>query len=307
MATRLNIIALALLALLAGCGGEPNAEIKWAAFDGQRAYAHVQRLVGYGPRPSGSDALIRSATYISTQLQEAGLDTDEQVFIAGTPNGPVSFRNVIGKTRRQHAGDRRVIVVGSHFDTKKLANMNFVGANDGGSSVGVLLEMARVVSGQADLWFVFFDGEEAVKEYTDTDGLWGSRYFVETLKAAKKTGHLKAMVLLDMVGDPRLNITLPSNNTPALNQLVFDAARDVGYRDCFSLFKGPIVDDHVPFLEAGVPAVNLIDFEFGSAPGNNDYWHTEQDNLSNVTPRSLEIAGKTTLRLLELLKRKNAS
>ncbi len=301
METRLISILCALV-LLAGCSREPSTEIKWRAFEGQRAYAHVQRLVDYGPRPSGSANLIRSATYIATQLQEFGLDTEEQVFIAATPNGPVTFRNVIGRTRKQHKGDDRVVILGSHFDTKIMPGVNFVGANDGGSSVGVLLEMARVASGQSDLWFVFFDGEECMVEYSETDGLWGSKYFVESLKAKRRLNHIKALVLLDMVGDANLNITLPANATPALNQRLFDAARETGYRDYFGLFPGGIHDDHVPFLAAGIPAMNIIDFHYGSAPGQNDHWHTENDNMKNISARSMEIVGQTTLRLLELLK-----
>ena len=302
MDTKLTIVLGALL-MLAGCGGKPATEIRWNAFSGERAYRHVERLVGYGPRPSGSHNLIRASTYIATQLQEAGLDSDEQVFSALTRRGPTPFRNVIGKTREQHSGDNRVIIIASHYDTKNLSNVNFVGANDGGSSVGVALEMARVASAQADLWFVFFDGEEALIEYSDSDGLWGSKYFLQELKGAQQLKRIKAVILLDMVGDAQLNVTIPANCSQPLVQRVFDAARDTGYRDHFSLFHAPMIDDHVPFLTAGIPAVDLIDFQFGSAPGLNDYWHTEKDTLDKIRPRSLEIVGQTALRLLELLKK----
>jgi Zn-dependent M28 family amino/carboxypeptidase len=301
METRL-IAGLLLGVMLGGCGGQPDPAIQWRAFDEQRAYGHVEKLVSYGPRPSGSPALIRSATYIATPLQEFGLDAEEQAFIASTPQGPVTFRNVFSRTRRQTKGDRRIIILGSHFDTKHLPGMNFVGANDGGSSVGVLLEMARVASGQADLWFVFFDGEECMREYSSTDGLWGSKYFVEHLKAKQQLPRIKALILLDMVGDVSLNIILPSNASPELNQRLLEAARDTGHRDYFGLFGGAIYDDHVPFLQAGIPAMNIIDFQYGSSPGLNDHWHTENDNLKNVSPRSLEIVGQTTLRLIEMLK-----
>lgn len=303
MATKLTILLGTVALVLAGCGGKPSSEIQWRAFDGDRAFAHVQRLVGYGPRPSGSHNLIRASTYLATQLQEAGLDTDEQVFMASTPRGPMQFRNVIGKTREQHRADNSVIIIASHYDTKLLPHINFVGANDGGSSVGVALEMARVASAQPNLWFVFFDGEEAMVDYGDNDGLWGSKYFVEELKGQRQTSRIKAVILLDMVGDARLNITIPANGNQALIQHVFDAARDTGNRDSFGLFNAPMLDDHVPFLKAGIPAVDIIDFEFGSAPGKNDYWHTEKDTLDKISPRSMEIVGQTALRLLELLKK----
>jgi Zn-dependent M28 family amino/carboxypeptidase len=301
MATRLRLLGILVVALV-GCDDPPREEIAWRAFDGRRAYAHVQKLVNYGPRPSGSHGLIKSATYIATQLQEIGFETEEQVFMAQTPRGPMQFRNVIGMNRGQRKNEP-IIIVASHYDTKNLTNTTFVGANDGGSSTGVLLEMARVASGQANLWFVFFDGEEAQVEYGENDGLHGSKYFVDDLKGKELVKRVKALVLLDMVGDARLNVGLPSNCHPVLTQKLFDAARDTGYRDYFSLSQRPILDDHVPFQSAGIPALNIIDFEYGSAPGLNDYWHTGQDTVDKLSPRSMEIVGQTALRLLELLQK----
>jgi Zn-dependent M28 family amino/carboxypeptidase len=300
MAGQLTRYVLAL-ALLAGCTAKQPPPIAWNAFDGQRAYEHVRQLVSYGPRPSGTPTLTQAATYITSQLQEDGLDTEEQVFVYPTPRGPVQFRNIIGKTRDSHGGPEKVILIGSHYDTKWFTNMTFVGANDGGSSAGVLLEMARVASAQPNLWFVFFDGEEAVVQYGPDDGLWGSKYFVKDLDDKGRTGWIKAMVLLDMVGDNHLDITMPNNGNPALIQKAFQAAKDTGYRDYFGYRDSGILDDHQPFVEAGIPATDLIDFEFGSAPGLNDYWHTDKDTLDKIDPRSLEIVGQTTLRLVTLL------
>ena len=284
--------------VLAGCGGSPaRRPIQWQQFDGSRAYEQVAKLVGYGPRPAGSDALGRSATYIETQLQDCGLTTDEQVFVAPTPFGPKQFRNIIAKTRVQQSGPGRVIIIGSHYDTKFFTNITFVGANDGGSSTGTLLEMARVAADQPNLWFVFFDGEEAMVQYTDEDGLWGSKFFVDDLKSKDEMKRIKAMMLLDMIGDKNLNVTVAGTFAP----LVFDAARAAGYRDYFSYGGNSILDDHVPFMRAGIPAVDLIDFEFGSAPGLNDYWHTDKDTLDKLSPHSMEIVGQTALRLIELL------
>ena len=203
----------------------------------------------------------------------------------------------------QRGGGADVIIIGSHYDTKWFDRFRFVGANDGGSSTGVLLELARVASAQPNLWFVFFDGEEAMVEYSADDGLWGSKHFVVELKRTGQAEQIKAMVLLDMVGGAHLEIGIPSNGDGALIQQVFDASRAAGTRDHFEYRGGALLDDHEPFLEAGIPAVDLIDFTYGSRPGLNDYWHTEQDTLDKISPQSLEIVGRTTLRLLDSLMR----
>jgi glutaminyl-peptide cyclotransferase len=287
-----------LVVFLSGCGrSQAPPGIPWQQFSGDRAYRHVATLVGYGPRPSGSDALGRSAAYITTQLQDYGLSTEEQVFVARTPFGPKQFRNIIARTRVQESGPNRVVILGSHYDTKLFTNITFVGANDAGSSTGTLLEIARVATEQPNLWFVFFDGEEAMIQYSDEDGFWGSKFFVDGLKSKDEVKGIKAMVLLDMIGDKNLNVSVAGS----LTQQVFDAARTAGFRDFFSLGAPGILDDHVPFLRAGIPAVDLIDFDFGSAPGRNDYWHTDKDTLDKISPRSMEIVGLTTLRLIELL------
>lgn len=297
MAAKL-IPAFIAVILLAGCAPKPPAEIQWNAFSGDRAYANAQKLVGFGPRPSGSPALARCATYLTTVLQDYGLDADEQTFLAPTPRGPIQFRNIIAKTRGPRGGPGQVIVIGAHYDTKWMTNLTFVGANDGASGAAVLLEMARVASTQPNLWFVFFDGEEATRDYGAEDGLHGSKFFVEELKGAGRVNWIRAAVILDMVGDRQLNITMPVNSDPHLVEHVFEAARDTGFRDYFHYGTTAITDDHVPFRQAGIPAVDLIDFEFGSGSGMNDFWHTEKDTLDKISPRSLEIAGQTALRLV---------
>jgi Zn-dependent M28 family amino/carboxypeptidase len=301
MATRVGLILI--IGIACGCGGtRPPPPIPWQQYSGDRAYQHVEKLVGYGARPSGSDALGRAATYIKAQLEESGLTVEEQVFIAPTPLGPKQFRNVVGKTHLQTAGPDRVIIIGSHYDTKFFTNMTFVGANDAGSSSGALLEIARIAAEQPNLWFVFFDGEEAMKQYSDDDGFWGSKFFVEDLKGKNQVGQVKAMVLLDMIGDKNLNVTV---NGSLISQ-TFDASRAAGFRDYFAYGGNGVLDDHVAFMRVGIPAVDLIDFEFGSKPGLNDYWHTDKDTLDKISPRSLEIVGKTVLRLVELLQNQAA-
>ncbi|MCG3146596.1 MAG: hypothetical protein PCFJNLEI_00027 [Verrucomicrobiae bacterium] len=301
MATKIIILGL-LAGLLTGCTPPPPKPIDPATFNGRRAMSHVEALVKMGPRPAGSPTLAKAATYIATQLEEAGLSAHEQVFTSGSPRGPLQFRNVLAKTSRYSGGTGQVIVVASHYDTKYMPDINFVGANDAGSSTGVLLEIARCAASQPDIWFVFFDGEEAIQEYGSTDGLVGSKFFVEDLKSNNQLKWIKAVIVLDMVGDANLKIRIPANTTGSLVQHVFEAARVVGHRDYFELGDGDIHDDHVPFLHAGIPALNLIDFQFGSAPGLNDYWHTDKDTLDKLSVRSLEIVGQTTLSLLARLR-----
>ena len=303
-----NILFLVGICLtLVGCESKRAPALHPENFSGASAYAQVERLVAFGPRPSGSAELAKSGDSIAALLRKCGLTVEEQTFTAPTPHGPIKFRNIIGRTRMQRGGGADVIILGSHYDTKWFDRFRFVGANDGGSSTGVLLELARVASAQPNLWFVFFDGEEAMVEYGADDGLWGSKHFVAELKRAGQAEQIKAMVLLDMVGDAHLEIGIPSNGDGPLIQQVFDAARAVGTRDHFEYRGGALLDDHEPFLEAGIPAVDLIDFTYGSRPWLNDYWHTEQDTLDKISPQSLEIIGRTTLRLLDSLMRHGAS
>lgn len=300
-----GVSGLIVLAILAGgCGREQPAPvpIRIEEFSGTNAFRHVEQLVNFGPRPAGSAALAKSAAYILTRLRAAGLEAEEQVFQALTPNGPVQFRNVVARTRRQTGQLRSVIILGSHYDTKLMPQVKMVGANDAGSSTGALLELARVAADQPDLWFVFFDGEEAMREFSYEDGLWGSKFFVEDLKGADRLGEIRAMVLLDMIGDADLSVTIHRTGSSELAQELFAAARDLGHRDLFGVRTKELLDDHVPFFRAGIPALAIIDFEFGSAPGLNEYWHSAEDTLDKISPRSLEIVGRTTLRLINRLR-----
>ena len=303
MATKL-IRLLALTGFVAGCTPPAPKPIDPQKFDARRALAHTTALVNMGPRPAGSPTLARAASYISAQLQEAGIVVAEEVFTAPSPRGPLQFRNIIGKTARKRGGTGQILIVAGHYDTKYLPNINFVGANDGGSSAGALLEIARCAAAQEDIWFAFFDGEEAIRDYDANDGLVGSKFLVDSLKGDGRLKQIRACIVLDMIGDANLKISIPANSTPALVDKAFTAAREGGVRDFFELGpeSRPTLDDHVPFLRAGIPAIDLIDFDYGSAPGKNDYWHTEKDTLDKLSPRSFEIVGQTTLRLLAKLR-----
>jgi glutaminyl-peptide cyclotransferase len=299
-------VALAALAGLAGCrpaGEAPDAAFRPVdptAFSGTSALREAVEFVNLGPKVAGTPGLERAATHLRDRLLALGVETRIAEFEDDTPGGRKTFRNVIA---RLPGGRPGLLIVGGHFDTKDLPD--FLGANDGGSSTGLLLELARVLrdakwSGP-ELWLVFFDGEEAAIRYSERDGLHGSRRLVEDLRRENRLAEVRAMVLFDMVGDRDLTITLPADTPPALARLVFAEADRQGVRRHFGFLGSPILDDHVPFQRAGVPAVDLIDFQFGSRPGWNDYWHTPADSVDKLDARSLEIVGRVGLGLLNRL------
>ncbi len=269
--------------------------------DGSLAYSHVEKLVGFGPGRLDPPAIARSQAYIAGVLKELGLQVEHQDFLANTPNGPVSMKNIVGKTGRS---GKPVVILGSHYDTKLMMNAAFVGANDGGSSTGLLLELARVLSKRQNaftIWFVFFDGEEAQREWSETDSLYGSRYFVEKLKTDGQTGAIKALILMDMIGDRDLKLENDTSSTPSLMDLVRRSAAGLGYSKYMAASQKGMVDDHLPFIRAGIAAVDLIDYDYGF---NNSFWHTSNDTLDKISPRSLKIVGDIVVRTLESLSQK---
>jgi len=298
-----KLICLAWLAAvgLMTCLEAWSSSAKIATVDGSLAYSHVEKLVSFGPRPPGSPAIARSQAYIAGILKELGLEVEHQDFLANTPNGPVSMKNIVGKTVRSA---KPVVILASHYDTKPMMNAAFVGANDGGSSTGLLLELARVLSKRQNaftVWFVFFDGEEAQREWSETDSLYGSRYFVEKLKADGQTGAIKALILMDMIGDRDLKLENDTSSTSSLMDLVRRSAAGLGYTQYMAASRKGMVDDHLPFIRAGIPAVDLIDYDYGF---NNSFWHTPNDTLDKISPRSLKIVGDIVVRTLESLSQK---
>lgn len=264
------------------------AEGSRPVFDGGRAFEHVRQVVALGPRPAGSPALGRTRDYIKAQLSAAGVSSVEQPFVADTPMGPVRMVN-IRATLPGTSRDR--ILIGGHYDTKLFREFSFVGANDAGSSTGFLLELARSLKGRAHpftIELVFFDGEEAVVEWRGTDRTYGSRHYVDAARKAGELGSIKALILVDMIGDRDLQLKRESLSTRWLTDLIWNSARTLGYGRHFSDEETPMEDDHQPFLDAGVPAVDLIDFDY-------PVWHTAGDTLDQVSARSLEIVGTVLL------------
>ena len=295
--------------LLVGCQptpeepAAPTVNLDPSAVSGERAFEEVRRFVAITPRHSGSEGAERAANHLLAAL-EPFVDTCRiDSFEDETPKGPITFRNVTG-VLGQGSG---LVILASHYDTKSGISDDFQGANDSGSSTGLLLELARTLHEQPPLpfgvMFAFFDGEECMKAYGKKDGLHGSKRLVEQLRKGGYLPHIRAMILLDMIGDRDLTVTIPRNGDRELMGMAFDAARAAGIRSKFSLLKATIIDDHIPFVEAGVPSIDLIDFHHGSAPSLNDYWHTEQDTLESISANSLESMGQVVIHMLNALQR----
>jgi glutaminyl-peptide cyclotransferase len=286
------ITRLLLLVFILGCArllGASEAKI-WDEFSGEKAFAHVQRLVDFGPRPSGSEAIEKARHYIEDQLHQSGWQITRQAFSDDTPRGSVRFVNLIADFRGQ-AKPAPVFLLCSHYDTKTFDTIKFVGANDGGSSTGLLLELARVIAQHpnlaAKIELVFFDGEEAYDHFSDTDGLYGSRYFARQLSAGSAK-QFRGGILFDMVGDRSLDITLPADSPPEIARDIFAAAEALKLRSYFTYLDREMIDDHSPLNAIGIPTIDVIDFDYPS-------WHTAGDTVDKISPKSLQIVGSVAL------------
>ena len=271
------------------------------AFDSARAWAHLEKQVSFGPRPSGTPAIAETRRYIIDQLKAAGIQSREQMFIGMTPLGEVSMANVIATIPGKRS---ERIAIASHFDTKLYREFRFVGANDGASSTAALIELGRVLKQRQNeftIELLFLDGEEArMPEWRGNDNTYGSRHYVETAQKAGTLAGLKALVLLDMIGDRNLTIRRDSNSTPWLTDLVWASAARLGYRANFLAEETTIEDDHLPFTRAGVPSVDIIDLDYPA-------WHTAQDDLDHVSARSLQIVGDVVLDAIPQIEKRLAS
>jgi Zn-dependent M28 family amino/carboxypeptidase len=292
-ADRAAAAALAVVvALAAPCALGRQAATGAAAFDAAKAYEHVRQLVAIGPRPAGTPANEKTRAYIVAALAQSGIKAMEQPFDADTPVGRVRMANVVATL----AGQRpERVALASHFDTKPFKEFRFVGANDGGSSTGALLELARALKARTTplpftIEFIFFDGEEAFGEWRDGN-TFGSRHYVQAAQKAGTLKSLRALVLLDMIGDRGLNLRRDPNSTRWLTDVIWSTARSLGHGQHFLDEDLEIEDDHLPFLKAGVPAVDLIDLDYAD-------WHTAGDTLDKVAARSLQIVGDVVLAAL---------
>ena len=259
---------------------------KNSPFSEQRADTDLRTMVGFGPRPAGSEAITKTRNYIISELTKAGLKPQLDEFDARTPRG---FRHMANIHAFRPGSKPTVIAITGHYDTKVFDNFAFVGADDGGSSAAWLLEFARATAGlklQNTLEFIFFDGEEAVVEWSDDDSVYGSRHDVERRYRDRTLGNLKAMILVDMIGDKNLNIRKEHQSTNWLKDVIWNNAEMLGYGRQFPKDEIDIADDHIPYLRASVPSVDLIDFDYPC-------WHMACDTLDQVSAHSLKIIGDT--------------
>jgi glutaminyl-peptide cyclotransferase len=289
--------------LAAACAAALGSAPAAAGFDGNRAYEYLRQVVAFGPRPAGSPALESTRQYIKTQLAAAGIQATEQPFDAETPIGRIHMVNLVA--RIPGASTDRIVFAG-HYDTKLYREFRFVGANDAGSSTAFLIEWGRVMKARKNALTVellFLDGEEAtLPDWAGTDHTYGSRHYVEAAQRDKSLASLRALVLVDMIGDRDLHIRRELSSTSWLTDAIWAAAKRLKQTDAFLDAATQIEDDHVPFLNAGVPAVDIID-------GPEDYppWHTAGDTLDKVSARSLQVVGDVLLDAVPAIEKRLAT
>jgi len=286
---RINSAALFVLLTCACASAQTPAAPPAPAFDGNRAFEHLKSVVAIGPRPAGSAGAQKTRDYIKQQMSTLGIQTSEQAFDAKTPAGIVRMVNVSAPIPGPGTG--RLIIAG-HYDTKLFKDFTFVGANDAGSSTAFLIELARVLKRRNNampIELLFLDGEEAIGDW-ETGNTFGSRHYVDVARGSGSLPQIKAMILVDMIADKDLAIKRESRSTPWLTDAIWSAARKLDRRE-FLDESVEIDDDHLPFLAAGVPAVDIIDLDY-------PYWHTEGDTLDKVSAASLQIVGDVLIAAL---------
>src|SRR5229473_3611727 len=272
-------------ALLTGDEAPPPEQT--GGFDGKRAFAHVAKQVGFGPRPSGSAAIGQLQEYMQSELASYGCKVETDSFTADTPVGRLPMKNIVAKIPGDKPG---IIILATHYDTKRIEN--FVGADDGASSTGVMLEMARLLCpkrGNYAVWITFFDGEEAVNfNWKDPDNRYGSKQMAAKMAMSGEIKKIKAFLLADIVGTRPLRFKREADSTKWLVDLVWGVADKLGYNNVFLKESSAMSDDHDPFLKRNVPSADVIDLE--NYPGGNlYYWHTPEDTLDKVSAKSLAI------------------
>jgi glutaminyl-peptide cyclotransferase len=273
----------------------PSPE-KTGGFDGKRAFADVAKQVDFGPHPAGSQAISQVQDYLLSELSSAGCTADVDPFTSQTPAGEIPMKNILVKIPGERPG---IIMLATHYDTKKIDN--FVGADDGGSSTAVMLEVARNLCaqhGRYQVWIAFFDGEEAVNlEWKDPDNRYGSRQMAAKLNMSGDLKNIRAFILADIVGSRELLLKRDSNSDKSLNDLVWATANHLGYSGVFVNMPTAIDDDHQSFSTRGVKTVDIIDLEI-------PYWHTPQDTLDKISSKSLAVVGHVILETVKQLQTK---
>jgi hypothetical protein len=301
---------LGALAFLCAGTGMATAAIAHAAsmqFSGARAYQYAQDLVNCGPRWIGSSGHLCAENFLKRQFAKD--DLVEDTFTTNTPAGVMTMHNFIVKFPGKKDD---TIVLASHYETNyPLRNIHFVGANDGGSTTGLLVELANTLRGRKlegySIWLVFFDGEEAIQQWSNTDSLYGSRHLAAQWDRNGTLKRIRAFILLDMIGDKDLNVDRDENSTPWLSDLMMEAAKKAGTQSYFYARSNAVLDDHLPFVERGVPSVDVIDMEYGprTALHPDGYHHTAQDTMDKISAHSLNVVGKTVLQAIQMINQRH--
>lgn len=282
----------------------PIPEEAVGQFSGEKAFDHVKNLTDFGPRPPESEGYRKSLIYIEHFLQGLGWKTRRTSFQSDTPIGRINFTNLLARFSPDSEPNWRnspAVLVSGHLDSKRYPDKVFLGVNDSGSSTGVMLEMARVLSehkhGAANVEFVFFDGEEAILENMifQKDGLYGSSNYAKQLR--KRNTMPSLGIVIDLVGDPNVNLLVGKDSSPAAIAATKKAVKTLKFEEKVVFADHSILDDHVPLIVyANLPVLHLIgDFEKMS------YWHKEGDTLEKITPGALENTGRLTLQVLHQL------
>ena len=276
-------------------------------FDGAKALEYAREFVSIGPRWPTSQGHQRAEEFLRSHFQRAHDQLEEDAFTANTPIGPVPLRNFIVKFPGRKNG---IIVLATHYETNyPLRNINFVGANDGGSTTGLLMAIADRLreesAGAKDhkldgysVWLVFFDGEEAFQSWTESDSTYGSKHLAAQWAVNGTLPRIKAFILTDMIGDKDLDILRESQSTGWLVDLVEQAVRRSGDERYFFQNDGAVEDDHLPFVRRGVPSIDIIDLDYGP---NNSYHHTAQDTMDKISAHSLMVDGDVIMESIRLL------
>jgi glutaminyl-peptide cyclotransferase len=276
------------------------ASARATEFNGAEALEFTKRLVAFGPRPSGSEAIRKTQAYILGELKALGYQVIQDDFNGATPLGPTPMKNIVARSPGRSG---KIIAIAGHYDTKSMPGTFFVGANDGGSSAGFLLEVAKAIAHDArqdEVQLVWFDGEEAIAQWTESDSLYGSRHLADRWTADGTLARITALINVDMIGDKDLDILNDLNSSAPLRQLVWRVAGQLGYGQHFLRQQSAIEDDHIPFLRRGVNAVDLIDFSYGP---NNSFWHNDKDTVDKLSAESFQIVGRVLLETLKELER----
>jgi Zn-dependent M28 family amino/carboxypeptidase len=304
--SRGGCIAVALWLVLAGCGDRSAPAVSAPAapvgFDGERAFRDLEALVRIGPRPAGSNGAEQARALIRERLRQAGWLVEAQTFRATPPGGgkPVAMVNLVAQ--RSHAASPVLLI--THYDTKSFADQRFVGANDGASGVAALLELARATAGDQPplpLQLAFVDGEEAFGPTINAeDGLFGSKVLAQRMADAGELAKLRALILVDMIGDRDLNLALDYSSSAELRDRFDAAATKLGVPPLIDTRQAmSVIDDHTPFQERGVREVlALIDFQYGARVSPGPRWHTSADDLEGVSADSLGSFGRVLVQML---------